>query len=153
MPNANALLSEYSESHQNRTNKLIHWFAVPSIYWSVFALIWSLPSPSLFPPWLNWAVLAMLVAQIYYLMLSAKIGWLMLVFNLLVWASVRWLAANVETPIWIIALVVFVVAWVFQFIGHKVEGKKPSFFRDVVFLLVGPAWCANFLLGRHGVQR
>jgi len=152
MLDANALLTEYSASHKNPTNKLIHWFAVPAIYWSVFALIWALPAPAAFPDGLNWALIALIGAQIYYLLLSPRIGWAMLVANLLIWWLTQWIAVNVEQPIWLLALAVFVIAWIFQFVGHKIEGKKPAFLTDILFLLVGPAWCVNFLLGRFGVR-
>jgi uncharacterized membrane protein YGL010W len=45
-----------------------------------------------------------------------------------------------SVPVWQICLALFVLAWIGQFIGHKIEGKKPSFLKDVVFLLIGPAW-------------
>jgi len=48
-------------------------------------------------------------------------------------------------PLWQLALGVFVIAWILQFIGHAVEGKRPSFFTDVRFLLIGPAWLLAFL--------
>ena len=41
---------------------------------------------------------------------------------------------------------IFVVAWIGQFYGHKVEGKKPSFFKDLQFLLIGPVWCMDYKL-------
>ena len=49
---------------------------------------------------------------------------------------------------WKIALALFVVGWVFQFIGHAVEGKPPAFFSDPRFLLVGPWWWVKKVLGR-----
>ena len=51
-----------------------------------------------------------------------------------------------------IAAAVFVVAWIGQFIGHAIEGKKPSFFEDVKFLLVGPAWLLHFVYRRAGIR-
>lgn len=152
MTTAQALLAEYSESHQNRTNKLIHWFAVPAIYWSVFVLLWSLPKPSGFPAGLNWGVISLIAAQLYYFWLSWRLGISMLAGNALVWGATIALAAIVITPVWEIGLTVFVVAWVAQFIGHKIEGKKPAFFTDVFFLLIGPAWCASFVLRKIGLK-
>ncbi len=43
------------------------------------------------------------------------------------------------------AAVVFVLAWIGQFVGHRIEGRKPSFLEDVKFLLVGPAWLLSFV--------
>jgi uncharacterized membrane protein YGL010W len=52
--------------------------------------------------------------------------------------------------VWKICLVLFVLAWIGQFVGHKIEGKKPSFFQDVVFLLIGPAWLLHFIYKKAG---
>jgi len=71
MRSADEWFDDYGQSHQNATNKLIHWICVPLIFWSVMALIWSIPSPM---AGLNWAVLAALLAQFYYVMLSPKLS-------------------------------------------------------------------------------
>ncbi len=55
-------------------------------------------------------------------------------------------------PVWRSALVVFVVAWIGQFIGHKIEGKKPSFLQDLQFLLIGPVWLLGFIYRNLGIR-
>ncbi len=153
MATAQAWLDEYAESHQNKTNKLIHWFAVPSIYWSVAAMLWSVSVPAAFPGWLNWAVLGLLLTTAYYLSLSVKLGLAMAVFNALNWLALIGIErVNGGIPMWQIGLAVFIIAWIAQFYGHKVEGKKPSFFKDVFFLLIGPAWCVNHLIKKVGIN-
>ena len=52
---------------------------------------------------------------------------------------------------WIIYLSIFVITWIFQFIGHKIEGKKPSFLKDLQFLLIGPIWLLHFILKKIGI--
>jgi uncharacterized membrane protein YGL010W len=54
-------------------------------------------------------------------------------------------------PLWATSLVVFVVAWIGQFIGHAVEGKRPSFFKDVQFLMIGPLWLLGFVYRKLGI--
>jgi uncharacterized membrane protein YGL010W len=54
-------------------------------------------------------------------------------------------------PLWLVSAIVFVVAWIGQFYGHKVEGKKPSFLKDIQFLLIGPAWLLHFIYRRLGI--
>ena len=49
-----------------------------------------------------------------------------------------------------LAIGVFVVAWIGQFIGHKIEGRRPSFLTDLVYLLVGPLWTLSKLYKRLG---
>lgn len=150
-----ALLAEYGESHRNATNKLIHWIAVPAIFWTIVALLWAAPVPDAFAavPYLNWATLALLLTVIYYFALSWPLAIGMVLFTLLCFALIEaYLAAPLfGLPLWQFAIGVFVIAWVFQFIGHKIEGKKPSFFKDVQFLLIGPAWLMSFIYRKLGL--
>jgi uncharacterized membrane protein YGL010W len=142
MRTAQAWLSEYGESHQHPTNEFLHFLCVPAIVLSVMGLLWSLPVPAAFArvsPWLNWASLAALAAFLYYLSLSVPLalgGGVALALLLLATAAL----AQLPLPLWVSSLAIFVVAWTGQFIGHAIEGKRPSFFKDVQFLLIGPLW-------------
>jgi len=135
-------LGEYSESHTHRTNKILHWLCVPPIVLSVMGLLWSLPVPGVFveqSPWLNWATLAAAAATIYYFALSPALALgASLAFLILLWV-IQWLT-GLPWPLWLTSAVIFVAAWIGQFIGHAIEGKRPSFFKDVQFLLIGPLW-------------
>jgi uncharacterized membrane protein YGL010W len=147
------LLAEYGESHQNSTNKAVHWVCVPVIVWCVMALVYSLPVPSALAGlvWVNWLGLVLALALIYYLVLSPTLAIGVGLFAALGLWLIHAIAANSARPIWQIALVLFVLAWAGQFWGHKVEGKKPSFFKDIQFLLIGPAWLLSFLYRRLGI--
>ncbi|WP_337843509.1 Mpo1-like protein [Rheinheimera sp.] len=144
---------EYGESHQNPTNKLIHWLAVPVIYFTVFGLLWQLPMPfTLFAEQqITWPLLLAVPALAFYFSLSFAIGLGMTIFTALVVWLIRLYQTQVSPDIWLLSLTLFVIAWVFQFIGHKIEGKKPSFFKDLQFLLIGPAWLLGFILRRLGL--
>ncbi len=149
------LLDEYGSSHVNRVNKLIHWLCVPPIVWSVVALLWSLPFPAalqseLIP--INWATIAVVLAQVYYYRLSIRLGTGILLFLMfLLWLTVI-VEAFAPWPLWQIAAAVFVIAWIGQFIGHVFEGKRPSFFKDLQFLLIGPAWLMSFAYKQLGLS-
>ncbi|MGD9387960.1 MAG: DUF962 domain-containing protein [Gammaproteobacteria bacterium] len=135
-------LDEYGESHQNPVNKRIHWICVPAIVLSVIGLLWSIPVPSAFneiSPALNWAVLLAMAAVVYYFMLSVPLalGAAAVLFLLLLAAAGL---DRLATPLWVTSVLIFVVAWVGQFIGHHIEGRKPSFFKDLQFLMIGPLW-------------
>ena len=145
------LLQAYGESHRNPVNKLIHWVCVPAIVWAVVALLWAAPFPGN-GGLLNWAILALLLAQLYYLRLSVRLGLGLLLYNLAMLALAAWVDQNLATPLWLVALVVFVLAWVGQFIGHLIEGKRPSFFQDLQFLLIGPAWLLAFVYRAAGLK-
>jgi len=150
------LLAEYGESHRNETNKAIHWICVPLIFLSIVGLIASIPSGplqailgnSIFS---NWAAVAMLVVMLYYLSLSFPLTIGMILFSLVCLVIINFLAKLQFAPLWLVCIVIFVVAWIGQFYGHKVEGKKPSFFKDLQFLLIGPAWLMHFIYKQLGI--
>ena len=142
MRTVTAWLDEYGASHQDPTNKLLHWLCVPPIVLSVMGFLWSLPVPAAFAtasPWLNWATLACAAALIYYLVLSPALAAGILVAFLALLALTRSLA-ELPWPLWLTSLAIFVIAWTGQFVGHAIEGKRPSFFKDLQFLLIGPLW-------------
>ena len=151
------LLNEYSESHQNTTNKSIHWICVPLIFWSIVALLYSIPNGFLVDLfgdhfYCNWGVLAMIPVLLYYASLSISLTIGMFVFISACLFLSEILLHNELIPLWAIALIVFVLAWIGQFYGHQVEGKKPSFLKDIQFLLIGPVWLLHFIYRRIGLK-
>ncbi len=147
------LLAQYGESHQNPTNKIVHWVCVPLIMFSLIGLLWSAPVPAAVraaSPWLNWGTLVMVLALFYYVRLSGRLALGMV----LVWAAMagalRLVSGAAVLPLWAVCLIIFALAWVGQFWGHKVEGKKPSFLQDLQFLLIGPLWLLHFVYRRLG---
>src|SRR5699024_4848410 len=151
------LLDEYSESHQNKTNKAIHWVCVPLIFWAIIALLYSLPNPGLIDLlgdkfYANWAVLAMIPVLVYYLSLSTSISVGMVLFISICLYVSNVLLQTSTYPLWAIALVVFALAWVGQFYGHKIEDKNHSFLKDIRFMLIGPAWLMHFIYKRLGLR-
>ncbi len=148
------LLAEYGESHQNPVNKKIHWIAVPVIFWTAVALLWSLPVPGFMAavPLVNWATIALLGAVIYYSILSVPLAIGMLVFAIFCIIDVLIFQMLVPVALWKAALVIFLIAWAAQFYGHKIEGKKPSFFKDIQFLLIGPAWLLSFIYRKYDIS-
>lgn len=148
-----SLLSEYGESHQNPTNKLVHWVCVPLIMFSLLGLLWSLPFPAALrelSAWLNWGTLVMALALLYYLRLSPALALGMVLVWALMAAGLRLVESSVPFPLWAVCLLIFALAWAGQFWGHKVEGKKPSFLKDLQFLLIGPLWLLHFVYQKLG---
>jgi uncharacterized membrane protein YGL010W len=158
MRNIDSLLLEYGESHQNKTNKLIHWFCVPAIFFSVVGLVFSIPSGFLVDqlPFLgdyaNWATLTLFLMLIYYITLSPALTFGMLLFSASCLFLANFLTLSFPGMLAYISLAVFVVAWIVQFYGHKIEGKKPSFLKDVQFLMIGPAWLMHFIYKKLGIS-
>lgn len=147
-------LDEYDESHKNRINKILHWICVPLIVLSLVGMLWSIPLPLgidnfLFKP--NWALVLIVFVLIYYFLLSFKLSLGMLLVSVAMIIILEALS-GLPAPLWLISLVVFVIAWIGQFIGHKFEGKSPSFFKDVQFLLIGPLWLLSFIYRKLGIS-
>ncbi|MDQ3288217.1 MAG: DUF962 domain-containing protein [Pseudomonadota bacterium] len=143
--------ASYSGDHRDGTNQRIHVFAVPAILWSAIALLWCIPSPgTLFQPGM-WAGLAMFAAWLFYYRASRRLGLGMAIAFVLLALLTHLLYERLGPAnlAWL-ALAVFVVAWIAQFVGHRIEGRKPSFLTDLTYLLIGPAWVLAKLYRRLG---
>ena len=141
-------LSEYGESHQNQTNKTVHWICVPLIMFSLIGLLWSIPTPEAFGQFrfpVNYGTIFLFLALCYYVMLSVRLTIGMLFITAAIVAGNYYLVQLNIAPLWLISLLIFALAWVGQFIGHNIEGKKPSFLKDIQFLLIGPLWIMGFV--------
>ena len=119
---------EYGQSHQHETNKFIHWICVPLIFFSIVGMLASIPSGALkapFPPqlqpYVHFGTVVVALVLLFYLRLSFSM------------------------------FLGMVLAWAGQFYGHKLEGKKPSFLKDLQFLLIGPAWLLGFIYRKLGI--
>jgi uncharacterized membrane protein YGL010W len=145
-------LGNYSEDHRNSTNILVHWICVPLILWTVIALLWLVPVPAALGRTGLWAGVGMFLALMFYLRLSRPLGFAMLaVFVLLGLITEALFRALGTTQLLWLAIAVFVLAWIAQFVGHKIEGKKPSFLTDIAYLLIGPAWIVAKIMRKLGI--
>jgi len=151
---------KYQESHNNHTNEIIHWICVPLIFFSVVGLIWSIPFPKIpflgrYADYINWFSFVMAAVIFFYYRLSPVLSYMMLliicVMSYFVVSIEQWHNAG-GPALWLVCLIIFVVAWIGQFIGHKIEGKKPSFLDDVKFLLIGPIWLLHFICKKFGIR-
>lgn len=147
------LFDTYAESHQNSSNKLIHCVCVPLIVFSLLGLLWQIPFPHLeflgrYNGYFNWASFLIAFAMYYYFTLSRVL------FFIMIWIilALSYAIVKIEQAYGLgskkaiaIYIAVFILSWIGQFIGHKIEGKKPSFLNDVKFLLIGPIWLLHFI--------
>lgn len=134
------LLARYGESHRHPVNKAIHWVCVPLITWCVLALLWA-ASPVA-------TCVFVALALCFYLWLSPPIALGMLGVSALLVYPLTQLGSRLLP----LALAIFVLAWIGQFVGHHVEGRRPSFLEDVSFLLIGPAWLLADVYRRAGIR-
>ena len=168
MKTINVWFDEYGKSHQNKINKLIHWICIPLIFWSIIALLSLIPHSyldvfdnAILNDLMHWGTIITILGLIFYIRLSFKIFAGMLVFSSFVILNIYYTKNLYESSdisqslffssldsndfLLYISLIIFIFSWVLQFIGHKIEGKKPSFLKDIQFLLIGPAWLLGFI--------
>lgn len=134
------LLAHYEESHRNPTNEVIHYVAIPLIMLSLVGLLFALH------PWVAYAFI--LASMVYYARLSAVFLLTMAVLSAIALALVHAMGAQVLP----ISAAIFVGGWIAQFVGHKIEGRKPSFFEDLQYLWVGPLFVLSKLFTRLGLR-
>jgi uncharacterized membrane protein YGL010W len=133
------LLNHYAQSHLHPTNERIHFAAIPLIMLSLIGLMFCLH------PLVAYGFI--LASMVYYLRLSLPFAAAMTVWSAIMLAVVH---AMGEQRLYI-CLAIFVGAWVMQFIGHKIEGKKPSFFEDVQYLWIGPLFVLQPLMRKFRI--
>jgi uncharacterized membrane protein YGL010W len=137
--NVDRLLERYGEFHRNRANKAIHWVCVPLIVWSVLGALWSVSPVAVY--------VGIGAAMVFYLWLSLPLALGMLGVT----ALMAWSLTLLGPQALIVSIAVFVAAWIGQFIGHILEGRKPAFLEDVRSLLIGPVWLLADLYRRFGI--
>lgn len=145
MKTAQQWFDEYAVSHQNSTNQFIHFLCVPAIFFSVIGLLMSIPTSSLenifglFNPLLeNWATVISIFILFFYLRLGFWYFIQMLFFICISIIGNFFLGSIIN--LLYVSLIIFTIAWIGQFYSHHIEGKKPSFAKDLQFLLIGPLW-------------
>lgn len=142
-------LDEYAQSHQNPKNILIHKICVPTIMFSVLGIFKAMPVPAEWPLWLDWSWIIILGALLFYVSLKKwKIFMAMVLMILPQVLLLEWLRPR----FFLLSLLLFVLAWVGQFVGHFIEGARPSFFKDLLFLLIGPIWVVKFFTDQMGID-
>ena len=134
------LLAHYEESHRNPKNELIHFIAIPLIMLSLVGMMFALH------PYVAYAFIA--ASMVYYMRLS-----LVFLVTMVLWSLLSVALVFAMGP-WVLELsvAIFIGAWVLQFVGHKLEGKKPSFFEDIQYLWVGPLFVLSKLFTKLGLR-
>jgi len=151
---ADQWFAEYGECHHNSINEVIHWICIPAITLSLLGLLWSVPMPASWGEgalYVNLASAFIIAAMLFYLRLSPPLAIGMFALAALFLALIVGYDKLGFWPVWRVALGIFIVAWILQFVGHKLEGKKPAFFEDLQFLLIGPIWLLGFIYRRLGI--
>ena len=141
MKNIKEWNEEYGSYHKNKTNKAIHWICIPLIIFSLFGIL-SLSKYIL--------EIFIILTLGYYLRLSRSLTIGMAIISLLFIWIINSLNANGIGLYFY--LIIFIGAWIGQFIGHKFEGKKPAFVKDLQFLLIGPLWLLSYIYSKFNIK-
>ena len=134
------LLESYEKNHQNPVNEVIHVIAIPLIMFSILGVT------AAFDIFLEYILVG--IVFFYYLKLSKTAALLMLVW-LLIYLG---LVALLKPYIIQISISLFIFGWVLQFLGHFVEGKRPSFFEDLRYFLIGPLFVVQKVISKFGIN-
>jgi uncharacterized membrane protein YGL010W len=141
MRRVDQLLAHYEESHRHPTNEIIHFIAIPLIMLSLIGMMFALH------PYVAYAFIA--ASMVYYIRLSSPV----FLATMTLWSLLSIGLVVLMGPLLLpLSVAIFVGAWILQFIGHKLEGKKPSFFEDIQYLWVGPLFVLSKLLGKLGLR-
>ena len=146
MRNANELMVQYAAYHRDRRNIATHFVGIPLIVFAIGVLLgrpsFVLGGATLTPAWLVWGL-----ATIWYLTRgNLALGLATAAANGVLIAMAQPLAAGSVSSWLSWGFGTFVIGWVFQFVGHYYEGRKPAFVDDLVGLLVGPMFVVGELL-------
>jgi uncharacterized membrane protein YGL010W len=140
MQDIRAAFADYASFHQTKGNKWFHRLGIPLIMLTALGMLARVRLAEVGRFRLDTAAVLIAVAVIYYLTLEWRLGIAMLIVSIAFYFVGAWL------PMWL-NVSLFILGWIFQFIGHSVyEHKQPAFVRNAVHLLIGPLWILNDLI-------
>ncbi len=152
-------MTSTGKATSNPVNKLVHFVCVPLIFFSIIGLLSSIPhgftsglTGRKIYFFINFALLVIVPGLFFYARLSGAIFTGMLIISAAALIGNYYLKESGIAPLWLSSLIIFTAAWIGQFIGHKIEKKRPSFFNDLFFLLIGPAWILGFVYRKLGIK-
>jgi uncharacterized membrane protein YGL010W len=140
-------------SHQNPTNRLLHFICIPLMLFGILGIAWAIPFPYIkfiggYNGFFNWASFLIAFSVYYTLKLSPNLSYTMLLVLFVLSYGVSKLAEWQLTgglPLIWVGTILFAIAWLGQFIGGQIEGKKESFADDKQLVLITPIWVLHFL--------
>ena len=143
--------ARYAHQHGSTTGRNIHGISGFAILWSMVALLWCIPVPGTLARTGIWAALAMFFAWSYYYRLSRPLGLGMLAVFFVFGCLCRLfeMRLGLAALLWT-AAAVFAIGGIAQFVGYRIEGRRPAFLGDLRYLLVGPLWVLARVYRRMG---
>lgn len=153
------IIDQYDSFHQKPANRIINYICVSLIVFSVVGFVWSLPFPQLkflgpYISFLNWGSFLIAFTIYYYMKLSPILSYIMLLLLFgLVYIIIQIQGAEKSGALLPqICVFIFVMANIAQFIGYRVEGKKPTFADEFKFMLTAPVWLLGLILKKLNIK-
>jgi uncharacterized membrane protein YGL010W len=152
------IIDQYDAFHQRPGNRFINYICIPLIVFSVVGFVWSLPFPSLkflgvYNGYLNWASFLIAFSIYYYMRLAPVLSYIMLLILFAITFGVTQLQALQKGFLLPqVCIFIFIICNIAQFIGYRIEGKKPTFSDEFKFMLTAPVWLLSLVLKRVGVK-
>jgi uncharacterized membrane protein YGL010W len=147
MSDVNALFADYASYHRTAGNKWFHRFGIPMIVLSLIGLLARVEIFSIDSFRIDLAMVLILISSAYYLALEWRLGLAMLSMSIIFYVAGAALPFAVNVTL-------FVLGWIFQFVGHAVyEKNRPAFAKNLAHLLIGPLWILSGLLPRRGAPQ
>lgn len=153
-----AIAGQFNSFHQNRTNKLIHYFTIPFLTFAVLGLIWAIPFPHLdflgrYNGFVNWASFVIAIAVYYYYRISQVLSYAILlgifVFSAGIVGLEKLHTQQGWPEMWQTCAIVYIISWSMQFYGHKIEDRSPGITYSFKTFVNGPIWLFYSLLGKR----
>ncbi len=152
------VINQYDIFHQKPVNRIFNYICIPVIMFSVLGFIWSLPFPQLkflgvYNGYLNWASFVIAFSIYYYMRLSPIMSYILLLFVFAITFGITQLQA-VDKGYLLpqVCIFLFVTANVIQFVGYRIEGKKPTFSDEFKFILTAPLWLLSLVMKKFGIK-
>jgi len=137
MQHIEMLFADYASYHQTKGNKAFHRLGIPLIVLTLIGMLARVAIVQSGSMRIDAAIVLIAVAFVYYVVLEWRLAVAMLA------VTVAFYFVGRALSLWL-NVALFVLGWIFQFIGHSVyEHRQPAFLRNLVHLLVGPLWILN----------
>ncbi|MGZ5477318.1 MAG: Mpo1 family 2-hydroxy fatty acid dioxygenase [Thermoanaerobaculia bacterium] len=147
MPDVNALFADYASYHRTAGNKWFHRFGIPMIVLSLMGMLTRVEIFSIDSFRIDLAMVLILASAVYYLALEWRLGLAMLGVSIIFYVAGAALPFSVN-------LALFILGWIFQFVGHSLyEKNRPAFAKNLVHLLIGPLWILSGMVPRRKTPR
>lgn len=140
MATVETLFADYASYHQTKGNKFFHRLGIPMIMLSLIGMLTQVTLFDIGTVRMDAAMLLIALSCAYYFVIEWRLGMAMIAVSIVMYF------VGAALPFFL-NVALFVLGWIFQFIGHKVyEHKNPAFFRNFVHLLIGPLWILNDII-------